>query len=124
MNISKFKMAWAFLFGGGVSGVVEYVLGVLKNALASLTDSTKEKIQAALNIATRVLAVLKSLAWLIPTKWQTAYGKTIEAVQECVNDLGDLEITKEELDIIIDKVTAAINAWNSPDDETCVDKVA
>ena len=117
-------MAWAFLFGGGVSGVVEYVLGVLKNALSSLTDSTKEKIQAALNIATRVLTVLKSLAWLIPTKWQTAYGKTIEAVQECVNDLGDLEITKEELDIIIDKVTATINAWNSPDDETCIDKVA
>jgi len=120
MEISKFKLTLKFLFGGGVSGVVEYVLETLKNYLASLTDTTKEKIQSALNLAKKVLATLKAFKWLIPSKWQTAYDKTIESVEEVVTDLGDLEITKEELDIIIDKVVAAINAWKSPDDETCV----
>ncbi len=121
MNISKFKIVMSFLFGGGVSGVIEYALGVLKRALDGLTDTTKEKIQAALNLSMKVLSILEFCKILVPTKWQTAYAKTVEAVQEAVKSLSDLDLTKGELDIICDRVTAAIAAWKSPDDETCVD---
>ena len=121
MNISKFKLVISFLFGGGVSGVIEYALGVLKRALDGLTDATRTKIQAALNLALKVLSVLEAVRILVPTKWQTAYAKTIEAVKETVSSLSDLDLTKDELGIICDRVTAAIAAWKSPDDETCVD---
>lgn len=120
MNISKFTIAWKYLFGGA-SSVVEYVLGVLNKALASISDTTKEKVQGVLNVAIRVLSVLTAIKWLVPTKWQTAYGKTIFAVQEIVDALSDLSITKEELDAVCVKCTNAIDAWKSPDDETCVD---
>lgn len=121
MNISKFKLIISFLFGGGVSGVVEYALGVLKRALDGLTDTTRTKIQSALNLSMKVLSILEAVKILVPTKWQTAYAKTIEAVKETVKSLSDLDLTKDELDVICDRVTAAIDAWKSPDDETCVD---
>ena len=120
MNISKFKLAWTFLFGGGVTGVIDYVLGVLTTALASLTDTTKAKIQAVLNTALKVLNVLNALKWLVPTKWQTAYLATINAVDYCVNSLTDLGLTKDELTAICDKTNAAVKEWQSDDDETCV----
>ena len=121
MNISTFKLITSFVFGGGISGVIEYALGVLKRALGGLTDTTKAKIQAALNLSMKVLGILEAVRILVPTKWQTAYAKTIEAVKETVSSLSDLDLTKDELGIICDRVTAAIDAWKSPDDETCVD---
>lgn len=121
MNISKFKLVMSFLFGGGVSGVIEYALGVLKRTFDGLTDTTRTKIQAALNLSMKVLSVLEAVRILVPTKWQTAYAKTVEAVKDTVSALSDLDLTKDELTIICDRVTAAIDAWESPDDETCVD---
>lgn len=120
MNISKFKIVWKYLFGG-TSSVVEYVLGVLNKALSSIGETRKEKVQACLNTAIRVLAVLTAIKWLVPTKWQTAYGNTIFAVQGVVDSLSDLEITKDELTTVADRCKAALDAWKSPDDETCVD---
>ena len=121
MNISKFKLVMSFLFGGGVSGVIEYALGVLKRALDGLTDTTRTKIQATLNLSMKVLSILEVCKILVPVKWQTAYAKTVDAVKETVAALSDLDLTKDELDVICDRVTAAIDAWKSPDDETCVD---
>ena len=121
MNISKFKLVMSFLFGGGVSGVVEYALGVLKRALDGLTDTTRTKIQAVLNLSLKVPSILEVCKILVPVKWQTAYAKTVDAVKETVAALSDLDLTKDELDVICDRVTAAIAAWKSPDDETCVD---
>ena len=121
MNISKFKLVMSFLFGGGVSGVVEYALGVLKRALDGLTDTTRTKIQAVLNLSLKVPSILEVCKILVPVKWQTAYAKTVDAVKETVAALSDLDLTKDELDVICDRVTAAIAAWKPPDDETCVD---
>lgn len=121
MKISTFKVVWKFLFGGGASGVVEYVLDVLRNALSGLGDTTKEKIQGALNLALKSLSVLEAVRIFVPTKWQTAYAKTLDAVRETIKSLEDLDLTKDELSIIVDKVTAAVNAWKGEDDETCVD---
>jgi hypothetical protein len=124
MSISKIKMVWKFLFGGGVSGVVEYLLELLKTGLSSLSDTTKEKIQGALNFAKKILATLTALKWLVPTKWQTAYDKTLAAVEEIVDSLSDLEVTSEELDAIVNKIVDAVKYWKADDDETCVDCVA
>ena len=120
MDISKWTIAWKYLFGG-VDSVVTYVLGVLNKAIASITPGNKTKVLAALNTAKRVLAVLKALTWLCPTKWQTAYAETVAAVETVVTALEDLEITVEELDRVRKAFVAAVAAWNDGDDETCVD---
>lgn len=123
MKISNWKLVTKFLFGGGVSGVIEYALEVLKNALSALSVGTKDRIRAALNLALKVLSVLEAVKVLVPTKWQSAYVLTIVAVEYCCSALADLEITKDELDIVCDKIAAAYDAWRSPDDETCVELV-
>ena len=120
MNISKFKIVWKYLFGG-TSSVVEYVLGVLNKALSSIGETSKEKVQACLNTAVRVLAVLTAIKWLVPTKWQTAYGNTIFAVQGVVDALSDRENAQDALATVADRCKPALAAWKSPDDETCVD---
>lgn len=123
MNISTVKIAVKYIFGG-VSGVVEYLLGVLNAALAGMTEANRQRVQGALNLAQKVLATLTALKWLCPTKWQTAYKSTVDAVADAVAALEDLEITADEVSIVADRIRAALAAWNAPDDETCVDCAA
>lgn len=122
MDISKFKIAWKLVFGG-MGSVVDYLLDILNKALAALDPAKKEKIQAVLNLARRVLSALTALEWLCPTKWQTAYTKTIKAVTTVCDALDDLTLTAEELERIKADFEEAVKAWKSPDDETCVDCV-
>ena len=119
MNISTIKIAIKYLFGG-VSGVVDYLLGALNSALAGMTDATRQKVQGALNLAQKVLATLTALKWLCPIKWQTAFKATVDAVADAVAALEDLEITSDEVAIVADRIRAALVAWNAPYDETCV----
>lgn len=121
IKISKFRLITAFIFGGGFCGIIKYSLDVLKRALDGLTNTTRTKIQAALNLSMKVLSILEAVKCFVPTKWQTAYKKTIEAIAVAVDSLSDLDLTTDEFDIICDRVTEAIDAWESPDDETCVD---
>ena len=123
MNISTIKIAFKYIFGG-VSGVVEYLLGVLNAALAGMTEATKQRVQGALNLARKVLATLNAIKWLCPTKWQTAYKATVDAVAEAVAALEDLEITTDEVAVVSDRMKAALDAWKLPDDETCIDCAA
>lgn len=122
MNISKWKVVWNFITGGGV-GVVDYLLTVLKNALNGLGSATKEKIQAVLNLAMKILSIAQAVRIFIPVKYQLAYDLTIKALQTLIASLQDLEITGEELKAIVDGYNEAYAAWMSPDDETCVDLV-
>ena len=122
MKISKFKIAIKLVFGG-VDSVVEYILEVLNNALASIDPANQAKIAAALNIAKQVLSVLNALAWLCPTKWQIAYHRTIAAVDGICEAMGDLALTAEELAKIRKSIIDAIAAWRGDDDDTCVDCV-
>ena len=92
MNISKWKIVWNFITGGGV-GVVDYLLTVLKNALNGLGDATKEKIQAILNLAMKILSIAQAVRIFIPVKYQLAYDLTIKALQTLIAALQDLEIT-------------------------------
>jgi hypothetical protein len=122
MNISKWKVVWNFVTGGGV-GVVDYLLTVLKDALNGLGDATKEKIHAVLNLAMKVLSVALVVRIFIPVKYQLAYDLTIKALQTLVASLQDLEITGTELQALVNGYNEAYAAWMSPDDETCVDLV-
>lgn len=122
MNISKWKVVWNFITGGGV-GVVDYLLTVLKNALNGLGDATKEKIQAVLNLAMKILSIAQAVRIFIPVKYQLAYDLTIKALQTLIAALQDLEITGTELKALVDGYNEAYAAWMSPDDETCVDLV-
>ncbi len=110
MKISKIKIAWKYLTGG-VGNVADYLLDVLSNAMQSLNDTTKEKVQGVLNCAKKVLSTLESMKWLCPTKWQTAYKQTINAVRAVVDALEDLTITREEFDKMREAFNAAVVAW-------------
>lgn len=119
MKISKLTMAWKYLFGG-VGSVVDYLLDILNQALANVDPKKKEQVQAVLNIAKKVCAILVAMQWLCPTKWQTAYSLTIEAVTDLICSFEDFEVTSEEFDKVRDAFAKAVDAWKSPDDETCV----
>ena len=122
MNISKWKVVWNFITGGGV-GVVDYLLTVLKNALNGLGNVTKEKIQAVLNLAMKILSIAQAVRIFIPVKYQVAYDLTIKAIHTLIASLQDLEITGAELHALINGYNEAYAAWMSPDDETCVELV-
>ena len=48
-------------------------------------------------------------------------GQTVKAVTTVVDSLSDLTLTQEECTNIAKDFNAAVIAWKSPDDETCVD---
>jgi hypothetical protein len=70
---------------------------------------------------TKILNTLKAFSWLIPTKWQTAYSKTLKAVEDTATALEDLQLTQEELANVITAYSSAVDAWKSGDDATCQD---
>ncbi len=116
--MSRLKLLIKLVFG--IGNAVSYALEVLNRAIAAIDPAKKEKIQHALNVAEQVLSVLQTLKFLCPTKWQTAYAKSVLAVQKVVFALADLVITEEELKNIASDFDAAVIAWNGDDDETCV----
>ena len=120
LEISKLKLFWKCLTGGA-AGLGTYALELGNAALASIDATNKQSIQAVLNYMKKVLNTLKAFAWLIPTKWQTAFEKTIKAVEDTATALEDLQLTQEELANILATYTAAVDAWKSGDDETCQD---
>lgn len=114
MNISKLKIGWKLLFGG-MDAVVEYLLGIVNQALAAIDPAKRAKIAAAYNTITRVLATLNALAWLVPTKWQSAYRMTISAIANTADALADFKIEESELTKVKDAFNAAVMAWRSDD---------
>ena len=119
ISISKWKVLWKFATGGGV-GVADYLLTVLKTALDGIGDATREKIQAVLNLAMKVLSVAQAVRAFVPVKYQLAYDLTVKAVQTLIASLQGLEVTGAELKAVIGGYNEAYAAWMSPDDETCV----
>lgn len=121
------KLTWkaiaGFLnpFSTAFENVVDYVLDLLNGTVQKLDPKNKEKIQSALNIAMKVSNVLKMFAGLCPVKWQTAYSKTLEATDTLITSLEDLALTQGEIKGIISEFDEAVEAWKSPDDDTCID---
>ena len=114
MNISKLKIAFKYLFGG-MEAVVDYLLDIVNQALAAIDPDKRAKIAAAYNTLCKVLATMTSLAWLVPTKWQSAYRMTISAVSDAADALADFKIEATELTKVRDAFNAAVLAWRGGD---------
>lgn len=114
MNISKFKIAVKLLFGG-MESVVDYMLDIANQALAAIDPDKRAKIAAAYNTILNVLATMNSLAWLVPTRWQSAYRMTIAAVADTADALADFKIGAAELTKVKDAFNAAVTAWRGGD---------
>lgn len=114
MNISKLKIAFKYLFGG-MEAVVDYLLDIVNQALAAIDPTKRKKIAAAYNTLCKVLATMTSLAWLVPTKWQSAYKATLGAVADAADALADFKIEAAELTKVRDAFNAAVLAWRGGD---------
>ena len=114
MNISKLKIAFKYLFGG-MEAVVDYLLDIVNQALAAIDPDKRAKIAAAYNTLCKVLATMTSLAWLVPTKWQSAYKATLSAVADAADALADFKIEAAELTKVRDAFNAAVTAWSGGD---------
>lgn len=114
MNISKLKVAFKYLFGG-MEAVVDYLLDIVNQALAAIDPDKRAKIAAAYNTLCKVLATMTSLAWLVPTKWQSAYKATLSAVADAADALADFKIEAAELTKVKDAFNAAVLAWRGGD---------
>lgn len=114
MNISKLKIAFKYLFGG-MESVVDYLLDIVNQALAAIDPTKRKKIAAAYNTLCKVLATMTSLAWLVPTKWQSAYKATLGAVADAADALADFKIEAAELTKVRDAFNAAVIAWRCGD---------
>lgn len=127
MNISKFKLGltalWGFInplnilhpFESAADNVISYLLDIANQALAAIDPAKRAKIAAAYNTLCKVLATLTALAWLVPTKWQSAYRMTISAVSDAADALADFKIEAAELTKVKDAFNAAVISWRGGD---------
>lgn len=116
--MSILSIIWKFATGG-VSGVLNCGLAALNAALDKITGDSKERVQAALNVAQKVASMLHAFKWICPVKWQTAYVAVLNVVTEVTKDLEDLEVTEVEAKRLAAQVKLAYATWNTDDDETC-----
>ena len=112
MKISKLKIVWKFLTGGG-TGVIDYVLDVGNTIANRLPDAKKEEVGRYLATAHNILDTLNSLSWLCPSKWLAAYEKTVAAFGALVAALDDLNVTKDELTAVCNSFRIAYAAWRA-----------
>jgi hypothetical protein len=127
MNISKFKMGLTAFLGfvnplnllhpleSAVTNVVGYLVDVANAALAAIDPDKRATIAAAYNTFLKVAVTLRTLAWRLPTRWQSAYRNTIGAVEAVANALMDFTIEPAELTNVKDAFNAAVIAWRGGD---------
>lgn len=127
MNISKFKLGLTALWGfinplnilhpleSAAENVISYLIDIANAALAAIVPDKRAKIAAAYNTILNVLAAMNALAWLVPTKWQSAYRMTIAAVSDAAYALADFKIEAAELTKVKDAFNAAVTAWRTDD---------
>ena len=112
MNISKIKLVWKFLTGGG-TGVVDYVLDVGNTIADRLPDAKREEIGRHLATARRVLDTMGAVSWLCPKKWLAAYEGTVAAFGALVAALNDLKVTREEIEHVSNAFKIAYASWRA-----------
>ena len=112
ISISKFKILWKFLFGGK-EAVLDYVIDVANNLFVKLAEAKQEQVKGYLAQAQKILATMQSVKWLCPSKWQEAYGDTVEAFKTVVVALSDLNVTTEEIKDCYAAFMTAYAAWRA-----------
>lgn len=113
MQISKLKAICA-LATGGISGLVKFLLNLFNTqVLARITD--KETGLKYLKDIQAVYALVRTLldnhAGDISDEKKKVGEAILAALEELTKALEDFQVDAEELDVIIDKVNAAIDAW-------------
>jgi len=112
MNISKIKLVWKFLTGGG-TGVVDYVLDVGNTIADRLPDAKREEVGRYLATARKVLDTMDAVSWLCPKKWLDTYEKTVAAFGALVAALNDMKVTKEEVENVSNAFKLAYASWRT-----------
>ena len=127
MNISAWRIVWEALKGalnpwGSAGGnIADYVLEKVNESLAKAYAGREDTLRCAFNTAEKALGTLHAFAWLIPTRWQTAFNTTVGAL-ECVTvSLSDMRLTAEELAELRESFRRSVAAWKGPDDSTCLE---
>lgn len=112
--MKKWLIGKCFNLLGGVSGLVEMALEWFNNSvLAKITDKDEfaayaEDVAAFAFFLDGVLN--RHQKWMSEEK-RAALVATINAVNELAVALKDAKVEKSELDAIVDRVKAAIDAW-------------
>lgn len=112
MNISKLKLVWKFITGGG-TGVIDYVLDVGNTIADRLPDAKKEEVGKYLATARKVLDTMGAVSWLCPKKWLSAYEETVAAFGALVAALNDMKVTRDEVAKVADAFRIAYAAWRA-----------
>jgi len=109
MNISKFKVVTKYLTGG-IANVIEYILDLFNEFIKKLPASEVSKYA---QVAKDVAVFVQNLANTLITNEakKKAALATAQAFEELAKALLDCTLTKDELDVIVDAVQAAIKAW-------------
>ena len=115
MHINKLTIIWKYLTGGR-EAVLDYALGVANNLAENLDAHKKENVSSYLGLATKILSAMEKLAWLVPEKWNVAYGKTLFAFTDLVVALEDFKVTTEEVERVTTEFKEAYAYWMSPDE--------
>lgn len=113
MSISKIK-AWIALLTGGMAGIVKYVLEAFnKQVLGRITnkETAAKYIKDAQALSAFLGAILENHSADLSENRKAALKSILEAVDKLAVSLEDLQVSQAELDAIIEKVKAAIDAW-------------
>ena len=112
MEISKLKIAWKYLTGGGTA-VIDYILDCANSLVAKLDGAKQDEIKYYFTTASKILDTLSGLSWLCPKKWIMAYQQTVQAFADLVDALSDLKLTSDEIAKVSDAFRLAYAAWRA-----------
>lgn len=113
MTISKIKAAIA-LFTGGTAGIIKYFLDIFNTqVLAKIPNKEMgakyiADIQAA---CTLIKTIMENHKGDLSDKRKESLTAVLTAIEELAKAIDDFKISEEELDAIIAKVKAAVDAF-------------
>lgn len=113
MNISKIKGMFALLTGG-LAGLIKYVLDAFNTQVLGKIPNKEtgiKYVKDAQALSAFVGAILANHSEDLSEKRKAVLEAILAAVDELAKSLEDFQVNQEELDAIIDKVQAAIDAW-------------
>ena len=115
MNISKIKLVITALTGG-VAGIIEYLLDLFNDqVLAKIKDKETGLmyLKDVRSLSTCAKEILENHSAQMSEAKTAAGQKTVDALDELAKALEDFKLEPDELDAIVEKVKAAVEAWKA-----------